>query len=81
MLNSIISFTGGRSAAQRMGRSAGVCALVALLSQGFISTAMATEELGMTVRVFPSSARPGIVIMVSKADHCFHDLVLFPSFL
>ena len=37
---------------------------------------MATEELGMTVRVFPSSARPGIVIMVSKADHCFHDLVL-----
>jgi len=37
---------------------------------------MAAEELGMTVRVVPSSARPGIVLMVSRADHCFHDLVL-----
>lgn len=38
--------------------------------------AMAEGELGMTVRVIPSNARPGIVIMVSKADHCFHDLAL-----
>ena len=37
---------------------------------------MATSELGMTVRVMPSSVRPGIVLMVSKADHCFHDLAL-----
>ncbi len=38
--------------------------------------AMAREELGMNVRVVPSSVRPGLVLMVSKADHCFHDLVL-----
>ena len=56
MLNSIISFTGGRSAAQQMGRHAGVCALVALLSQGFISTAMATEEPD-------AEARPEIVFV------------------
>ncbi|MFP6855051.1 MAG: formyltetrahydrofolate deformylase [Opitutales bacterium] len=37
---------------------------------------MAEIELGMTVRVIPSSFRPGIVLMVSKADHCFHDLAL-----
>jgi formyltetrahydrofolate deformylase len=37
---------------------------------------MATSELGMTVRVIPSDVRPGIVLMVSKADHCFHDLAL-----
>ncbi|MBL63369.1 MAG: formyltetrahydrofolate deformylase [Opitutae bacterium] len=38
--------------------------------------AMATADLGMTVRVVPSGVRPGIVLMVSKADHCFHDLAL-----
>jgi formyltetrahydrofolate deformylase len=38
--------------------------------------AMATEELNMTVRVVPSVACPGIVLMVSKADHCLHDLAL-----
>ena len=56
MLNSIISFTGGRNAAQRMGRHAGVCALVTLLSQGFISTAMAVDEPG-------AQARPEIVFV------------------
>lgn len=56
MLNSIISFTGGRSTAQPMGRHAGVCALVALLSQGFISTAIATDEPG-------AEARPEIVFV------------------
>ena len=43
-------------------------------SKAFVK--MATSDLGMTVRVMPSSARPGIVLMVSKADHCFHDLAL-----
>lgn len=38
--------------------------------------AMATEDLNMTVRVVPSDACPGIVLMVSKADHCLHDLAL-----
>ena len=37
---------------------------------------MASRELGMTVQVIPSTFRPGIVLMVSQADHCFHDLVL-----
>ena len=43
-------------------------------SKAFVK--MATSDLGMTVRVMPSSARPGIVLMVSKADHCLHDLAL-----
>ncbi len=43
-------------------------------SKAFVK--MATSDLGMTVRVMPASARPGIVLMVSKADHCLHDLAL-----
>lgn len=34
------------------------------------------ESLGMHVRVAVSSARAKVVIFASKADHCFHDLVL-----
>jgi formyltetrahydrofolate deformylase len=32
--------------------------------------------LGMNVQVTSSSDRPRIVLFISKADHCFHDLVL-----
>ena len=32
--------------------------------------------LGMQVRVTASDRRPRVVLLVSKADHCFHDLVL-----
>ncbi|MGA3007693.1 MAG: formyltetrahydrofolate deformylase [Opitutaceae bacterium] len=46
-------------------------------------TAQAVEEfrafaatLGMEARVASSSRRPRVAIFVSKADHCFHDLVL-----
>ena len=32
--------------------------------------------LGMTVRLTSSADRPRVALFVSKADHCFHDLVL-----
>ncbi len=38
--------------------------------------AMASDELGMSVRMALSDDRPKVAIMVSTADHCFHDLVL-----
>ena len=34
------------------------------------------HELGMNIRIALSDDRPKIALMVSKADHCFHDLVL-----
>ena len=34
------------------------------------------ESLGMKVRILSSADRPRVVIFVSKADHCFHDLAL-----
>jgi formyltetrahydrofolate deformylase len=37
---------------------------------------MAREELGMHARMALSDDCPKAAIMVSKADHCFHDLVL-----
>jgi formyltetrahydrofolate deformylase len=37
---------------------------------------MAREELGMHARMALSQDCPKVAIMVSKADHCFHDLVL-----
>lgn len=33
-------------------------------------------SLGMNVQVTASTYRPRVVVFVSKADHCFHDLVL-----
>jgi formyltetrahydrofolate deformylase len=33
-------------------------------------------SLGMAVRVASSTHRPRVAVFVSKADHCFHDLVL-----
>lgn len=36
----------------------------------------AREELGMNVRMRSSEDRPRVAVFVSKADHCFHDLVL-----
>ena len=33
-------------------------------------------SLGMSAHVTPASARPRVAILVSKADHCFHDLAL-----
>src|ERR1051325_10492187 len=33
-------------------------------------------SLGMQVRVAISTRRPRVAVFVSKADHCFHDLVL-----
>jgi formyltetrahydrofolate deformylase len=36
----------------------------------------AQSSLGMTVRMLASDDRPRVVLFVSKADHCFHDLVL-----
>jgi len=34
------------------------------------------SSLGMQARVTDSSSRPRVAVFVSKADHCFHDLVL-----
>ena len=33
-------------------------------------------DLGMSVRIALSDDQPKIALMVSKADHCFHDLIL-----
>ena len=38
--------------------------------------AFAGGKLGMSVRVLSSADRPRVAVFVSKADHCFHDLVL-----
>ncbi len=38
-------------------------------------TAMA-QELGMKVRVSRSSKKPNVAIFVSRAAHCFHDIIL-----
>ena len=43
-------------------------------SDEFIS--FVERELTMQVRIALSADRPKVAIMVSKADHCFHDLVL-----
>lgn len=37
---------------------------------------MFAGSLGMAVRVASSTRRPRVAVFVSKADHCFHDLVL-----
>ncbi|MDP0497138.1 MAG: formyltetrahydrofolate deformylase [Verrucomicrobiota bacterium JB024] len=38
--------------------------------------ALAEGQLGMNARVALSSDRPKVAIMVSKIDHCFHDIIL-----
>ena len=52
-------------------------------SRGAAELAAATEEfrkfassLGMKVQVASSASRPKVVVFVSKAEHCFHDLAL-----
>lgn len=47
-----------------------------LRSESDAFSAFANQQLGMKVRIALSEDRPKIGIMVSKADHCFHDLVL-----
>ncbi len=39
-------------------------------------TAFASGTLGMKVEMLSSADRPRVAVFVSKADHCFHDLVL-----
>jgi formyltetrahydrofolate deformylase len=48
---------------------------VALEAEAAAFTAFAAE-LGMTVRVASSAHRPKGALFVSRADHCFHDLIL-----
>lgn len=36
----------------------------------------ARTSLGMNVRMLASTDRPRVAVFVSKADHCFHDLIL-----
>ena len=47
-----------------------------LRSESDAFSLFANQTLGMKVRIALSEDRPKIAIMVSKADHCFHDLVL-----
>jgi len=49
---------------------------VNLDSESELFAKMAEEELGMKVRTGLSNERPPVVLFVSKADHCFHDLIL-----
>lgn len=39
-------------------------------------TEFARASLGMNVRILSSADRPRVALFVSKADHCFHDLIL-----
>lgn len=39
-------------------------------------TRFARDELKMAVRIVSSIDRPRVAVFVSKADHCFHDLIL-----
>jgi len=47
-----------------------------LRSESDAFSSFAHEELDMKVRIALSEDRPKIALMVSKADHCFHDLIL-----
>ena len=47
-----------------------------LRSEADAFSSYASGELGMKVRIALSEHRPKIALMVSKADHCFHDLIL-----
>lgn len=49
---------------------------VDLVSAAAEFTAFASGSLGMNVRILSSADRPRVAVFVSKADHCFHDLVL-----
>lgn len=55
------------------GGSAGADAVLAMERE---FARFAGETLGMNVRLLSSADRPRVAIFVSKADHCFHDLVL-----
>lgn len=55
------------------GRPAGVESGTAMVED---FARFARETLGMNVRLLSSTDRPRVAIFVSKADHCFHDLVL-----
>jgi formyltetrahydrofolate deformylase len=59
---------------QRVEWNVGVGADLEAESRNFAK--MAEAELGMQVRTVLSNERPPIVLFVSKADHCFHDLIL-----
>ena len=47
-----------------------------LRSESDAFSSFARKELDMKVRIALSEDRPKIALMVSKADHCFHDLIL-----
>ena len=47
-----------------------------LRSESDAFSSFAHKELGMKVRIAFSEDQPNIALMVSKADHCFHDLIL-----
>ena len=47
-----------------------------LRSEADAFSSFAHQDLGMKVRIALSDDQPKIALMVSRADHCFHDLVL-----
>ena len=47
-----------------------------LRSESDAFSSFANNELNMRVKIALSEDRPKIALMVSKADHCFHDLIL-----
>lgn len=47
-----------------------------LRSEADAFSSFARQDLGMNIRIALSEDRPKIALMVSRADHCFHDLVL-----
>ncbi len=61
---------GGSGVAVEQSRLAGVATAEADFTQ------FARDELGMAVRIVSSIDRPRVAVFVSKADHCFHDLIL-----
>ncbi|HSY54801.1 MAG TPA: formyltetrahydrofolate deformylase, partial [Opitutaceae bacterium] len=74
----------GQARLRRAGKASAVAKAMADKTQGSpAEIEQAAEEfrafattLGMQARVASSAHRPRVAIFVSKADHCFHDLVL-----
>ena len=48
----------------------------AIIEESIAFERMARDELEMHARMALSDDCPRVAVMVSKADHCFHDLVL-----
>jgi len=71
------SFRGASiSAKATADKSTAAVARVSTLQEAEAEFTAFGQSLGMKVRILSSADRPRVVVFVSKADHCFHDLAL-----